>query len=263
MQTIKSKIVFKDYSPKQILLFPPSLEELIDPNHPVRIVNQVIDSLDLESLIKKYKGGGTSSYHPKMMLKVLTFGYLNNIYSCRKIEQALHQNVYFMWLSAMSYPDHNTLNRFRTERLNGVLKEIFSQVVELLVDSGVISLKEAFLDGTKIEANANRYTFVWAKSIKTNKEKIKKQIKELWEYTESIAKEELENNEPEIFEKINEEKVRETIEKIDRALKGKQVSKKIKEKMNRVRKKWPETLKKYEDQKKTMNSWKKMTLKLM
>lgn len=244
----RTNVVFKDYSPNQILLLPPSLEEMIESSHPVRIVNQVIESLDLDNLIKKYKGGGTSSYNPKMMLKVIVFGYLSNLYSSRKIAQALHRDIYFMWLSAMSHPDHNTINRFRSERLNGVLKEIFSQVVLLLVDSGVISMNEVFLDGTKIEANANRYTFVWAKSIKTNKEKIKKQIKELWAYAESVAKEELENNEPEHFEKIDEEQVRKTIETIDKALKGKDIDKKVKDKLSRVRKKWPEILKKYEEQ---------------
>jgi len=81
MQTNRSKLVFKDYSPKQNLLLPPALEELIDPNHSVRIVNQVIDNIDLEPLIKKYKGGGCSSYHPRLLLKVLVYGYLNNIYS--------------------------------------------------------------------------------------------------------------------------------------------------------------------------------------
>jgi transposase len=249
MQKItRTKVIFKDYTPNQMLLLPPSLEELIESNHPVRIVNQVIDSLDLDNLIKKYKGGGTSSYNPKMMLKVIVFGYLSNLYSSRKIAQALHRDIYFMWLSAMSYPDHNTINRFRSDRLNGVLKEIFSQVVMLLVDSGIINMNEVFLDGTKIEANANRYTFVWAKSIKTNKEKIKKQIQELWAYAESVAKEELENNEPEQFEKIDEEQVRKTIQTIDQALKGKEVNQKVKDKLTRVRKKWPEILKRYEEQ---------------
>jgi transposase len=132
MQNNKSKVVFKDYSPNQILLLPPSLEEMIDPNHPVRIVNQVIDSLDLD-LLKKFKGGGCSSYHPRLLLKLLVYGYLSNQYSGRKIEQATKQNIHFMRLSAMSYPDHNTINRFRSDRLNGVLKEIFSQVVLLLM----------------------------------------------------------------------------------------------------------------------------------
>jgi transposase len=139
MQSNRSKVVFKDYSPNQILLLPPSLEEMIDPNHPVRVVNQVIDTLDLDLLIKKYHGGGSSSYHPRLMLKILVYGYLTNLYSSRKLEQAVTQNIHFMWLSGMSYPDHNTINRFRSERLKGVLKEVFSQVVLLLVDNGVYS----------------------------------------------------------------------------------------------------------------------------
>jgi transposase len=248
----RSKVVFKDYSPNQILLLPPSLEEMIDPNHPVRVVNQVIDSIDLDTLLKKYKGGGSSSYHPRLMLKILIYGYLTNQYSSRKLEQAVCQNIYFMWLSAMSYPDHNTINRFRSEKLKGVLKEVFSQVVLLLVDSGVITLKEAYLDGTKIEANANRYTFVWGRSIIKSKEKIRRQLDELWSYAESVAREELENNEPDGFEVIDQESVRRTIESIDKALKGKSVDKEVRQKLNYARKNWPENLKKYEQQEKTL-----------
>lgn len=254
MQKRRSKVVFKDYSPNQILLLPPSLEEMIDPNHPVRVVNQVIDSLDIDLLIKKFKGGGCSSYHPRLLLKLLVYGYLSNQYSSRKIEQATKQNIHFMWLSAMSYPDHNTINRFRSDRLNGVLKEIFSQVVLLLVDEGIITLKEAYLDGTKIEANANRYTFVWGRSISKSKERIKKQLDELWSYAESVAREELENNEPDSFEKIDQESVLKTIESIDKVLKGKQVDKKVKQKLNYARKNWPENLKKYEQQEKTLGN---------
>jgi transposase len=253
MQTkSRTKVVFKDYSPNQILLLPPSLEEMIDPNHPVRVVNQVIDSLDIDTLTKKYKGGGCSSYHPRLLLKLLVYGYLYNQYSSRKIEQSAKQNIHFMWLSAMSYPDHNTINRFRSDRLKGVLKEVFSQVVLLLVDKGIITLKEAYLDGTKIEANANRYTFVWGRSISKSKERIKKQLDELWSYAESVAREELENNEPDSFEKIDQESVLKTIESIDKALKGKPVNKEVKQKLNYARKNWPENLKKYEQQEKTL-----------
>lgn len=252
MQTNKSKLVFKDYNHNQNLLLPPSLDELIDKNHPVRIVNQVIDHLDIEPLIQRYKGGGTSSYHPRLMLKVLIYGYLTNLYSSRKIEQALHQNIHFMWLSGLSYPDHNTINRFRGDRLRGVLKVIFSQVVLLLADSGHITLKEAYLDGTKIEANANRYTFVWGRSIIRSKERIKKQLKELWDYAENVAKEELENNEPEEFEQIDPEKVRKTIDRIDKALEGKEVDKKVKQKLNYAKKNWPDNLERYERQEKQM-----------
>ena len=129
--TCKSKLVFKDYNFNQNLLLPPSLEELIGPNHPVRVVNQVVDNLNLDPILAKYEGGGCPAYHPRLMLKVLVYGYLTNLYSSRKIEQALLQNIHFMWLSGMSYPDHNTINRFRSDRLKGVLKEVFSQVVQL------------------------------------------------------------------------------------------------------------------------------------
>jgi len=255
MQTkSRTKVVFKDYSPNQILLLPPSLEEMIDPNHPVRVINQVIDSLDIDTLTKKYKGGGCSSYHPRLLLKLLVYGYLSNQYSSRKIEQAAKQNIHFMWLSAMSYPDHNTINRFRSDRLKGVLKEVFSQVVLLLVEKGIITLKEAYLDGTKIEANANRYTFVWGRSISKSKERIKKQLVELWSYAESVAREELENNEPDSFENIDQESVQRTIESIDKALKGKQIDKKVKQKLNYARKNWPENLNKYKQQEKTLGN---------
>jgi transposase len=250
----RSKIVFKDYSPNQILLLPPSLEEMIDPFHPVRVVNQVIDNLDIDALIKKYKGGGCSSYHPRLMLKVLVYGYLTNLYSSRKIEQAVTQNIHFIWLSGMSYPDHNTINRFRSDRLKGVLREVFNQVVLLLVEKGIITLKEAYLDGTKIEANANRYTFVWGRSIAKSKQRIKKQLNELWAYAESVAREELENNEPTHFEKIDQASVQRTIEIIDKALKGKPVNKKVKQKLVYARKNWPDNLKKYEEQEKRLGS---------
>ncbi|MCK5186738.1 MAG: IS1182 family transposase [Deltaproteobacteria bacterium] len=243
----KSKVAFKDYNFNQNLLLPPSLEELIDPNHPVRVVNQVVDNLSLDPILSKYEGGGCPAYHPRLMLKALVYGYVTNLYSSRKIEQALQQNIHFMWLSGMSYPDHNTINRFRSERLKGVFKEVFSQVVLLLIDHGHITLKEAYLDGTKIEANANRYTFVWGRTIKYNRGRIKNQLKELWSYAEQVAKEELEHNEPESFEKLDAEKVGQAIEQIDKALAGKEVDKKVKQKLNYARKRWPEALDKYED----------------
>ena len=124
------------------MLLPPSIDELIEVNHPVRTVNSVIDSIDLSELLKAYKGGGTSSYHPRMLLKVLVYSYLSNTYSSRKIEEGLKSNIHFMYLAGMQQPDHNTINRFRSERLKEVLKTIFAQVVELLAQSGHLSLKE-------------------------------------------------------------------------------------------------------------------------
>lgn len=248
MKNRRSKVVFKNYNHNQNLLLPPSLEELIEVSHPVRIVNQVIDNIHAGPLLDKYKGGGTSSYHPRMLLKVLVYSYMCNNYSSRKMESALKENIHFMWLSGMSRPDHNTLNRFRSERLKDVLKEIFAQVVMLLVESGHVSLKEVYTDGTKIEANANRYTFVWGNAIKTNKKKMVAQLEELWNYTQSVAAEELKDSAPVEFAEIDSQKIKDTIETIDKALEGKKVDKKIKQKVSYARRHWPESLDKYSKQ---------------
>jgi transposase len=249
-----NRVVFKTYSPTQGMLLPPSLDDLIAAVHPVRVVNEVIESLNLGLLEKAYKGGGTSSYHPKMLLKIVVYGYVSNTYSSRKLEAATKENIHFMWLAGMQQPDHNTINTFRGRRLQAALKNIFTQVVELLMDQGVLSLKDINVDGTKIEANANRYTFVWGNAIKTSKEKMKKQLEELWQYTQKIAAEESDQPTPPDFTAISKEKVAETIERIDRALQGNEaVSKQVKQKLNYAKNKWPAALDKYEGQEKILD----------
>jgi transposase len=247
--------VFKPYDSDQLQLLPPSLEELVSVNHPARIVKKVIDAIDIRPINRKYKGGGTSSYHPRMLLKVLVYGYLTNTYSSRKLEEQVRQNIHFMWLTGMKTPDHNTINRFRSEKLTGILKQIFSQIVLLLAEEGIVSLKEAvYTDGTKIESAANRYTFVWGKSIKTSKERIKSQLEDLWKYAQSVAAEELKEPSPSEFEQVNAEQVRKTIAKIDQALEDKEVDKKVKQKLTYARKHWPDNLERYEDQEEKLGS---------
>ena len=246
-------VAFKAYHQHQAMLIPPSLDELIAKDHPVRVVNQVLDKIDIEPLVKKYKGGGSSSFHPRMLLKVLVYAYINNIYSSRKIEAALKENIHFMWLSGMSTPDHNTINRFRSDRLKEVLRQVFTQVVLLLSQEGLLNIKELYTDGTKIEASANRYTFVWGKAIKTSKERIKKQLDELWQYAQNIAASELPDTDPSDFTKIDADKVEQTIKQIDEALKDKpEVSSRVKQKLNYAKKNWPSNLRKYEHQQKIL-----------
>lgn len=245
---MSKKVVFKTNNQDQLSLLPPSYDELVPKNHPVRIVNTIIDCVDISALEKTYKGGGTSSYHPRMLLKVIIYAYLRNLYSSRKIEQALYENIHFMWLSGQSKPDHNTINDFRGKRLEGHLKKIFHQVVLLLVEQGVVSLKAIFVDGTKIEANANRYTFVWGKSIKTNKARIKKQLKELWSYVEKVYKDEQHIPNTPDFQVIDADKIEATIHQINEALQGKTIDKKIKQKLNYAKKNWPNNMAKYEQQ---------------
>ena len=104
------KVQFKSLPSNSPSLFPENIFDKIPFNHPVRLVNQVVDRLDIEDIITKYKGGGTTSYHPRMLIKVLFYAYLTNIYSCRKIEKALQENIHFMWLSGNSTPDYRTIN---------------------------------------------------------------------------------------------------------------------------------------------------------
>lgn len=242
------KATFRPYNPDQLSLLPPSLDELIEGNHVVRVVRDVIDKIKIDSIIKKYKGGGASSFHPKMMLKVIIYGYLSNIYSSRKIEQAVSSNIHFMWLAGMQRPDHNTINRFRLDKLKGVLKEVFAQVVTLMAEEGLMDIKTVYVDGTKLEANANKYTFVWGKSIKRHKQKIKSQLEELWRYAESVAKEELMDNNPTIYPELDAEQVEKTIESINQAISDKPVEKKIKQKLNYAKRNWPQNMAKYKKQ---------------
>lgn len=242
------QVVFKQDLCGQIMLLPPSLDELIPFNHPVRTVAAVLDAVDMKPVLRRYKMGGTSSYHPRMLLKAVVYAYMNNIYSSRRIEQALKENINFMWLCGMSQPDHNTIARFRGKRLQQTLEPIFSEVVLMLCQEGLLSIKDIYTDGTKIEANANRYTFVWGKSIQTNREKIRQQIKALWDYAKTVATTELnDDTDPGGFDKIDAEKVKQTIAIINDAIEAAEaeVPKQVKQKLSYGEKNWPSALDKY------------------
>ena len=236
---------FKTYSRQQIPLLPATYEDKIAANHPVRVVDDVVEKIDLRKLYSTYKGGGTSSHNPKMLLKAIIYAYITNTYSSRKIEEAIKGDVRFIWLCGNCEPDHNTINRFRGDKVATVLKDIFKQIVLLLAEEGLVSLKDAYVDGTKIEANANRYTFVWGNAIKTSKERMVKQLDELWEYAQCIAKEELKNPAPLDFKTIDADKVKETVQAIEEAIKDKEVSKKVKQKLSYAKKNFPAKLDEY------------------
>jgi len=241
--------VFKPYDQQQILALPPTLEELIPAAHPVRVVNEVINKLNIEPLLKAYHIKGSSSYHPQLLLKVLVYGYVTNTYSSRKLASACKESVYLMWLSSMSYPDHNTINRFRGVRLKHALRSVFEDVVKLLADEGLLSIDEVNTDGTKIEANANKYTFVWKKSIGTNKEKMKKQLAEIWQYAQQVATDEDKLPEPPDFTEIDSSKVKATVDQLNEKLAGKDnIDQKIKAKLKYITKHYPVNIVKYEQQ---------------
>ena len=207
-----AKLAIKPENQKQSLLFPPCLDELIPQTHMVRVVNEVIDRLDTSCLKESYKGGGNSCYSPRMMLKLLVYSYLNNVYSSRKIEQQIRENINYMWLSGMSRPDFRTINYFRGKRLKGKFESIFIQVVELLHSEGFLTLDVQYIDGTKIESAANKYTFVWRKSIEKYDARLKAKITAILERIEQSNG--LKSEEDPVNTSVTPEQFRERVENI-------------------------------------------------
>lgn len=240
---------FKHYNQRQTALFPYSFDDLISEKHPVRVVDQVVESINIQPLLKAYSKEGNPGYHPKMLLKVMIYAYMSNVYSSRKIELAIRENINFMWLTGMSTVDHNTINRFRSDKLKDSFKEIFKQVVMMLAEERLISMKQIYTDGTKIEAQAGRYTFVWGKSIKTNKTKMLTQLEELWNYAQSISNDDDPDTEPPQFKEISQEVIQKTVEQIDTKLSGNEkASKKSKAKLRYIKQNFEKNLRKYEEQ---------------
>ena len=181
-----AKVIYKSYNPNDNLLFPPCLGDYLPQNHPSRVVSAIIDKLDISEIEAGYKGGGTSSYNPRMLLKVIVYAYLNNVYSGRQMEKLLVENVAYMWLSGMQTPDFRTINIFRGRRLTGLFDKIFTQIVLMLHEEGLVSLKVQYIDGTKIESVANKYTFVWKGSTEKNKAKLEANVKAVLEAAETV-----------------------------------------------------------------------------
>ena len=166
---VSDKITYKPYNQGGQWLLPPSLDELVPQNHFVRIVSKTVDELEIEeAFARNTKGGGASRYNPVMLLKVMIYCYMTGIYSSRQIARQCRENVNVMWLTGFQKPDFRTINTFRSEKLKDSIEEIFVSTVRLLNRKGYVSLEKYFVDGTKIESAANKYTFVWKKATEKN-----------------------------------------------------------------------------------------------
>lgn len=251
--------MFKPYNVNQMLLLPPSLEELIPEKHLVRVVNETIDKLDLDRFIGEYPGGGASSYHPLMMLKVLVYAYTQKIYASRMIAKAMRENVQFMWISGGQKPDFRTINGFRSSKLKGSIDDVFTAVVELLMESGHIKLENYFLDGTKIEANANRYSFVWKGSTKKFKARMQKQVKDLLRQIDEANEEEERRYGDRDLDEMGEDAVvtpemmEEALEKLQKRLDEEPEDRELKKAEKKIRKDYLPRAKKYEEQEKKLD----------
>ena len=174
---MSTKLHTKFYNNNRLLLTVNPGEDIAE-NDPVRVVDAIVEGLDLKDFKKLYKEKGRCPYHPKMMLKIILYAYMNNIYSCRKIEKAVQRDIHYIWLAAQERPDFVTINRFRN-RVKKEINNIFTQVVLVLADQGFITLDVEYIDGTKIESKANKYTFVWRKTVEKNRAKLQEKIRVL------------------------------------------------------------------------------------
>lgn len=250
--TTRSKIRFKEITSQQSVLFPSNLSDKIAPNHPVRIVNQVVDQLNIDDILSTYKGGGTSSYHPRIMIKILFFSYLNNIYSCRKIATQLEENIHYMWLSGEATPNFRTINNFRSEKLKGRIQTLFAELVKLMVYMGCISLDTQYIDGTKIEAASNKYTFVWRKSVEKYKEKLEVKVDSILKDIETTINVDAKNiDQDEQYKAIDSDKLKEKISELNSRIT--ELNKQQKKQVKQLEKDALPRLKKYEQQLETLD----------
>lgn len=182
---MSTKLHTKDYSNNDRLFFLLDPNKDIAENDPVRVVDAIVESLDLKVFKKLYSERGRCAYHPKMMLKIILYAYMNNIYSCRKIERAVQRDIHYIWLAAQERPDFVTINRFRN-RVKKEINSIFTQMVLLLAERGLITLDVEYIDGTKIESKANKYTFVWRKTVEKNRAKLQEKIRVLLQQIDEV-----------------------------------------------------------------------------
>lgn len=160
LERCKLKIFRDRPSPAdQLMLLPPSVNDFVLPNDPVRVFAEILDSMDHGMVISKYSGGGRPAYDPVMMLKVLIFGYCEGIQSSRHLDRTLGRDVRFMYLSEMSRPDFRTISRFRRD--NGdAIRKAFEETVRISQEMGLALLEHVSVDGTKLGANVSgRHTY--------------------------------------------------------------------------------------------------------
>ncbi len=167
-------------------MFGIDVDSRIPEKHLVRYVSDIIDNLDLRQLYTCYSEEGSPAYHPKMMLKVVIYAYMNGIYTCRKIAKAVRENINFIWLSGDSAPNFRTINTFCWTRCKDILADIFTQVVIRAHELGYLEFDNCFVDGTTFRASAGKYSYVWKKNVIRYREQVNARVSAMLEQIEAI-----------------------------------------------------------------------------
>ncbi|RXJ02861.1 IS1182 family transposase [Anaerobacillus alkaliphilus] len=247
--------MYINYSTSGQLVLPMDIEVLIPKHHLCRIVDIAVEQISPKLLSSLHPGGGRPSYHPRMMLKIILYAYANRMYSSRQIAKQLGENIYFMWLSGNQKPDFRTINRFRSTRMKDIIYQTFFGIVDLLCKEGLVKLEDYYFDGTKVEANSNRFTFVWKKSIEKYDKALDEKYQQIVLGIERIVKEDqLAENEKDFQEKLEEtpitsDKIKETIKEVEVRLEKEPKNKELKRAKRTLEKDLLPRKQKYEDQK--------------
>jgi transposase len=184
---VSGKISYKPYGQGQAYLIPPCADEIIPENHPVRPAGGAIDGMGIEGLLRNYRaGGGAGRYHPQMTAELFVYGYMTKVCSSRMLGKAVREDVMFTRPAGGRKPDFRTLNDFRGKVRKGVAEGIFVTAAEALKAEGCIKLENCFIDGTKVESAAGRYTFVWKKGVEANGRKLDEELRAYIDTAENI-----------------------------------------------------------------------------
>lgn len=172
--------LFAPYDPDQSLLLPPSLRDWLPEDHLCYFISDTVDQLDLSEITSTYRRGGSGNvaYHPRLMLKLLIYGYCQGVFSSRRLARQIEENIAFRVLAAGQSPSHRSLSRFRQVHLTAFVG-LFTQVVQIAAASGIASLGEVAVDGTKIQADASKHKAMSYERMQAEEARIKAEIEAL------------------------------------------------------------------------------------
>jgi transposase len=202
-------ISYRPYEPQQEMLLPASLQDWLPRGHLAYFISDTVDALDLGAFYAHYAGGGARNqpFHPAMMVKLLVYGYATGVFSSRKMERRLHEDLAFRMLSAGNFPKHRTIRDFRAMHLKE-LSDLFVQVVKLAREMGLVKLGTVAIDGTKIKANASRHKAMSYERMQQAEAELKAQIDALLERAKSADASEADEPELDIPAEIERREVR-------------------------------------------------------
>lgn len=180
---------FKEYHQSQIMLMPPSLDDKVSQDHLARYISKVVEQLEIKDIEDKYSELGCHAYHPRMLLKVILYGYSTGLRSSRRIQKEIREDLVFMWLAGMQEPDFRTISDFRKDRI-GDIRILFKQVLEICYELGMVRCGKISIDGTKIEANSGRNKVTYRKKLEKSKAGYESKIEEILKEAEDVDAEE-------------------------------------------------------------------------